>query len=133
MNPNKKVFITVLSFVLAMVVIACSCSSLIPSGTGGTEPMPGLTGKWQEPDTKDIFQIAWQNNQYVVTSVTWDTTSYTISSQTWDGSTLKWSYDDTDLNLTVSLETVSLSGDNLDITYSLSDGSTGSATLTRVK
>ena len=48
MNPNKKVLITVLSFVLAMLVIACSCSSLIP--TDATQPpsnqetMPGLAG-----------------------------------------------------------------------------------------
>ena len=33
MSPNKKVLFTVLTFVLAMVVIACSCSSLIPTIT----------------------------------------------------------------------------------------------------
>ena len=132
MNPNKKVLITVLSFVLAMLVIACSCSSLIPTGTGNQETMPGLTGKWQAP-TEDVYEIAWQNGQYVVLSCTWQGTSYQITSQSWSGNTLTWSYYDTDLSVTVTLSTISLSGDSLDINWSLSDGSSGTDTLTRVQ
>jgi hypothetical protein len=133
MNPNKKVLITVLSFVLAMVVIACSCSSIIPTATAkpptNQETMPGLAGTWQDPETTDTFVIAWQNNQYVVTSVTWKTTSYQITSQSWDGSSLTWSYADTDLNppRTTTYATTSLSGDKLNVTWSYSDGS-GSGT-----
>ncbi len=134
MNPNRKVLFTVLSFILAMLVIACSCSSLIPTGlTGGTEPMPGLAGKWENPDTNDVFEIAWQNNQYVVLSATWEGTSYTIDSQSWTGSSLIWSYYDTDLAVTVSLETTSLSGDILYVNWSLSDGTSGTAALNRVQ
>jgi hypothetical protein len=134
MNPNKKVLVTVLSFVLAMLVIACSCSSLIPiaiSQPSGQEAMPGLAGTWQDPDTNDTFVIAWQNGQYVVTSVTWEGTSYSITSQSWNGNSLTWSYSDTDLSLTVTHTTTSISGDSLYANWSYSDGSSGTETLQR--
>ena len=137
MNPNKKVLITVLSFVLAMLVIACSCSSLIPTATtqppSNQETMPGLTGTWQDPETTDTFVIAWQNNQYVVTSVTWEGTPYSITSQSWTGSSLTWSYYDSDLVKTTTYTTTSLSGDSLYVGWSYDDGSSGTETLVRVR
>jgi hypothetical protein len=78
-----------------------------------------------------MFVIAWQNGQYVVTSVTWEGTSYSITSQSWTGSSLTWSYYDTDLSLTVTHKTTSLSGDNLFANWSYSDGSSGTETLQR--
>jgi hypothetical protein len=146
MNPKKKVFLTVLSFVLAMAVIACSCSSLIPATTPTQsspvqenpvqvvpqqETMPGLAGTWHSPDTDDVFVIVWQNGEYAVVSATYGTTSYVIDYSSWSGSSLSWSYYDTDLALTVTLETTSLSGDTLNINWSLSDGSNGSTILER--
>jgi hypothetical protein len=137
MNPNKKVLVTVLSFVVAMLVIACSCSSLIPTATtqpsSNQETMPGLVGTWQDPETTDQFVIAWQNNEYVVKSVTWEGNSYSITSQNWDGNDLTWSYYDTDLSMTVTYTTTSLSGDNLYVDWSYTDGSGGTETLDRVR
>jgi len=136
LNPNKKVLFTVLSFVLAMLVIACSCSSLIPTGStpqsSNQETMPGLTGTWKDPETSDTFVVAWQNGQYVVTSATWEATNYSITSQSWTGSSLTWSYDDSDLSLTVTYTTTSLSGDSLYVDWSYSDGTSGTETLGRV-
>ena len=140
MSPNKKVLLTVLIFFIAMLVIACSCSSIIPGISNvvptkpptGQEAMPGLAGTWQDPQTNDQFVIAWQNNTYVVTSVTWEGTSYSITSQSWNGSVLNWTYVDTDLNLTVTHSTTSLSGDNLNANWSYSDGTSGSETFNRV-
>ena len=136
MNPNKKVLITFLSFVLAMLVIACSCSSLtptaLPTQSSSQEAMPGLAGTWQDPDTSDTFVIAWQGGQYVVTSVTWEGDSYNITSQSWIGSSLTWSYYDTTLSLTVTHSTTSLSGDSLYANWSYSDGSASTETLKRV-
>ena len=134
MTPNKKVLFTVLSFFLAMAVIACSCSSIIPTtttGSGGGEAIPGMAGTWKDPETSDTFVIAWQNNAYKVTSVTWEGTAYTIKSQNWDGSSLTWSYLDTDLNITVTYETVSLNGSNLDVNWSYDTGASGTETLTK--
>ena len=140
MSPNKKVIITILIFILAMLVIACSCSSLIPLGSStpqstkqtNQETMPGLVGTWKDPETSDVFVIAWQNNQYVVTSVSWEGTNYSINSQAWTGSSLTWTYDDIDLGLTVTHTTTSLSGTNLNANWSYSDGTSGTETLVRV-
>jgi hypothetical protein len=151
MNPNKKVLITVLTFVLAMVLIACSCSSLIPTATvqppvilqptvivpptSMTEAIPGLAGKWQDPETTDTATIVWENNQYVVTSVIWETSSYQITSQSWSGGVLTWSYYDTDLSpaRTTTYTTTSLNGDTLNVSWSYDDGSgNGAETLSRV-
>jgi hypothetical protein len=134
LNPNRKVFFTGMAFVLAMVMIACSCSSLVPvpgAATPAGNPLPGLAGTWHNPDTKDVFEFAWQNGQYEVVSCSWEGTSYSITSQSWSGSALNWSYYDSDLSLTVTLTTISLSGDNLEINWSLSDGTSGSSTLVR--
>ncbi|MFA5873011.1 MAG: hypothetical protein WC832_03520 [Anaerolineales bacterium] len=136
MNPNKKVLITFLSFVLAMLVIACSCSSLIPTASppsNNQEAMPGLAGTWQDPETTDTFVIAWQNGQYEVVSATWEGTSYSITSQSWTGSSLTWSYYDSTLSLTVTYTTTSLSGDSLYVDWSYSDGTSGTETLSRVR
>jgi hypothetical protein len=130
MTPNKKVLIAVSSFVLAMVVIACSCGTLIPTPTVAP-PMSGLAGTWNSPDTADVYEIASQGGQYVVVSCTYEETSYSITSQSWTGSSLTWSYYDTDLSLTVTLTTTSLNGDSLNVDWSLSDGSSGSTTLQR--
>ena len=135
MSPSKKVLITVLIFVFAMAVIACSCSSIIPlvltTPASGTEAVPGLAGTWLDPDTSDQIVIAWQSNTYSVTSVTWQGDSYSISSQAWDGKSLTWTYYDTDLGLTVTYSTSSLSGNNLNAVWSYSDGTSGPVTLTR--
>ena len=134
MHPNKKVFVTFLSFVLAMVVIACLCSPTpVPPTVTSTppNPMPGLAGTWNSPDTGDVYEIAWQGGQYVVVSCIWEGTSYDITSQSWNGSSLIWSYNDSDMGQTVTLTTTSLSGDSLDVDWSLSDGSSGTTTLQR--
>ncbi len=160
MNPNKKVFITVLSFVLTMLVIACSCSSLIPTTTptqssgqqpatvpaqtgsqepatvpaqsSNQEPMPGLAGTWQDPFTLDTFVIAWQNGQYVVTSITLNGATLKIASQSWSGTSLKWTYYTLDGQATLTYETTSLSGDSLNTNWSNDQGPLGPHTLNRV-
>jgi hypothetical protein len=137
MIQNRKVIIIFLSFVLAMSVIACSFGTLAQTPTVAPkatqqETMPGLAGKWQDPETTDTFVIAWQDGQYVVTSVTWGTNTYSITSQSWDGSSLTWTYYDTDLPMSVTYSTTSISGDNLYVDWSYTDGKYGNETLSRV-
>jgi hypothetical protein len=102
------------------------------STQSGTGPLPGLVGTWQDPETLDKFVIAWQNDQYIVTSVTWGGSSYSITFQNWDGSSLTWTYYDTDLPMSVTYATTSLSGDNLYVDWSYTDGKYGTETLGRV-
>jgi hypothetical protein len=97
------------------------------------EPIPGLVGIWQDPETTDTFVITWHNGKYVVLFVTWKGKYYTIISQNWTGSFLTWSYYDTDLNLTVTYKTTSISGDRLYADWSYNNGSHGSETLSRVR
>ena len=120
MNPNKKVLIALLSFVVTMVVIACSCGTLIPTPTVASPtsiPIPDLAGTWHNPETNDVYEIAYQNREYVVVSCSWEGTSYSISNQSWSGSSLTWSYYDTDLSITTTYTTTSLSGDSLSVDW----------------
>jgi hypothetical protein len=134
MNPNKKVLFTFLSAALAFMVIACSCSSLIPSIGGGgtsTEAIPGLAGKWEDPESNDIHTIVWQNNSYVVTStVASDGTSYPVTSQSWSNNVLTWTYAVPGA-AKVSFVVVSVTGDNLYTTWSNDQSNSGTETLTR--
>ena len=133
MNPNKKVFFTFLSFVLAMLVVACLCSPtpLPPTVTSTPpNPMPSLAGTWHTNENA-VIEIAWQGGQYVVVSYTWQGTSYDITSQSWTGSSLTWSLYDSDAGLTYTFTTLSLSGDSLEVNVSLSDGRSATATLQR--
>ena len=50
MNPHRKVFVAISSFVLAMVLIACSCSQILP-----INPTPtGKTGILTNPDSLTV-------------------------------------------------------------------------------
>jgi hypothetical protein len=140
MKLTHKGLIIILSFVLAIMVSACSSSSLgslfstkaTPTASGQAE-MPGLAGTWENPDTSDEFVIIWQNNQYEVVSAAWKGITYKITSQSWSGSSLTWSYYDTDMDLTVTFTTTSINGDNLYTKWTYSDGGYGTETLERVK
>ncbi len=132
MNPRNKIFLVLLAALAAMVIIACSCSNIIPTTTS-QEAMPGLAGTWQDPETSDQFVIAWQDGKYVVTSVTWEGTSYDITEQSWSGSTLTWTYYIPENDVSLSYETISLSGDLLSTNWWNSAGNSGTETLDRVR
>jgi hypothetical protein len=133
MNPNKKVLITVLSFVLAMVVIACSCSSLTPTTTAPVNPMPALEGYWQDTETNDVHVIEWQNGQYVVTAVNDPQYgSFAVTSQSWNGSVLTWTYKVSYNDTSVTFTTVSVSGNTLNTSWSNSMGDSGTQEFERV-
>ncbi len=138
MNPNKKVFITVSAFVTAMVVIACSCGTILPFGPTPTvapppNPLPGLDGQWQDPETLFIFTISSSGGSYQVTAVVdSEGASVPVADQSWDGSKLTWSISNVADNYTLTYETVSISGDSLFTNWSANDGSSGTETLLRV-
>jgi len=139
MDIRKKFWLVLIGAVLGLVVIACSCSSIIPTPTavppsgGGTEPMPGLAGKWLDPDTTGTYHvIAWQNGQYVVTAtMNPNRGGNEVTSSTWANGKLTWVYC-VPSGACVTTVTVSLSGDNLDTTWTNDQGLSGSTTLTRM-
>jgi hypothetical protein len=132
MNPNKKVLLTFLSFLMAMVVIACSCTSLTPTMTAPVNPMPGLEGYWLDTESNDVHVIKWQNGQYVVTAVNDpEYGSFAVVSQSWNGSILTWTYQVSYNDYSVTFTTVSVSGDILNTYWSNSAGSSGTEALER--
>jgi hypothetical protein len=134
MTPNKKVWLTFVVFVLVFVTIACSCGS-ITSGIGNNnsqEAISGLAGKWKDPETSDVHTIVWQNNGYVVAStLASDGTNYPVTAQNWSNNVLTWTYSVPGGNM-VTFVVVSVSGSNLNTTWSTSAGGSGTETLTRV-
>jgi hypothetical protein len=135
MNPRNKVFLVLLAALAVMVIIACSCTDLSFLNIGGDnqEAMPGLAGTWQDPQTTDTFVIAWQNGQYVVTSVTFESTTYDITEQSWSGTALTWTYYIPEYETYLSYETTSLSGDSLNTNWWNDGGGSGTEILERVR
>ena len=155
MNPNKKVLLTLASFVLVLVIIACSCGSLSPASPSGSvatssgnvatstqaigsatsESTHGMAGKWEETIFNDIHTIVWQNDGYVVVSTIHkpDGVNYPISSQSWSNGVLTWTYsvpgggEDT-------IKTVSLTPDNaiLSVAWSNTGGNGGTFIMQRM-
>ena len=141
MTIRKKFWFVLIGAVLGLVVIACSCNSIIPTptavapsgGSSGQGPMPGLVGKWLDPDTSGTYHvITWQNNEYVVTTtMNPNRGGNEVTSSTWADSVLTWVYCVPD-GACVTTKTVSVNGDNLDTTWSNDQGQTGTTTLTRM-
>jgi|WetSurMetagenome_2_1015567.scaffolds.fasta_scaffold209659_1 hypothetical protein len=136
MKTAKKFWFVVAGSLLAFVLIACSCSSLIPNlSKGGTsgEAVPGMAGKWLDPDTSGTYHvIVWQNGKYEVTqTINPDRGANEVTESNWDGTTLTWKYCVTD-GPCVTTKTVSVSGDNLETTWESENGNSGTTTMTRM-
>jgi hypothetical protein len=97
------------------------------------EPIPGLAGKWDDPDTHTVHTIAWIVDSYVVTSsVNPNNGSYEITDQNWDGSSLTWTYYVAVNKLSVTIKTISVDGDTLNFSWSQTSGESGTDAYTRV-
>ncbi len=134
MATQKKLWLVIGGTLLAFVLIACSCTSLLPKSLGVKgEAIPGLAGQWLDPDTTGTYHvIKWQDNQYVVTeTINPDRGSNEVTNSSWDGKTLTWTYCVPD-GACVTTETVSVSGNNLETNWSNDQGYSGSTTLTRM-
>jgi len=107
-------------------------SSSVPPASTSQEPMPGLTGKWLDPDTSGTYHIiVWQNGEYVVTETRNPTRGGNeLTSSTWANGVLTWTYC-VPGGACVTTETVSVSGDSLYTNWSNDVGLTGSTTLQR--
>ena len=150
MDPRRKFWLVVIGVILGMVIIACSCSSLTPTPTSAPqpvqpvqptqpsnnqEPMPGLAGKWIDPDSSGggtISTIAYQNGEYVVTSVI-NTGRGTneLTKSSWSNGVLTWEYCPSGMHC-VTQNTVSVSGNTLTVNWAWSDGgNSGTSELQR--
>jgi hypothetical protein len=131
MNTRNRFWLVVIGSIVGFILIACSCSSLTPKSSG--EAIPGLAGKWLDPDTTGTYHIiAWQNGQYTVTAtMNPDRGSNEVTSSSWSNGVLTWTYCVPD-GACVTTNTISVSGNNLETSWSSDNGSSGTTTMTRM-
>ncbi|MBI4730604.1 MAG: hypothetical protein HY781_00430, partial [Chloroflexi bacterium] len=100
---------------------------------GGTspEPIPGLAGRWEDQYELTVHTIEWNGTKYVVTE-SWnpDRGIYEIIEQSWNGSVLNWVNRVPD-GADVTLETISVSGDELYLNWWSTNGNSGQDTFLR--
>jgi hypothetical protein len=139
MATPRKFWFVLIGAVLAMAVIACSCGSLLPTPTSAPpsgssqEAIPGLAGKWLDPDTTGTYHvIVWQNGKYVVTqTMNPSRGGNEVTSSDWSNGVLTWTYCVPN-GACVTTVTVAVHGDNLDTTWSNDQGYSGTTTMTRM-
>jgi len=121
---RNKILISLALVVLLASVLACTIGS---SGGGNTspEPMPGLAGKWRDVYEGTVHTIVWTGTTYKVTSSVNDESGrYEILSEEWDGNTFTFVYRVPD-GADVTIECVSVRGDELDINWWSTNGNSG--------
>jgi hypothetical protein len=142
MDARRKFWLVLVGAVAGLVIIACSCSSLLPKTTPSPQPgqpsnsqeaIPGLAGRWNDPDTTGtVTTIVWQNGQYVVQSVINPSRGGNeVTESSWANGVLTWTYCVPNGNCITS-KTVSVSGDSLDTTWEDDRGYSGTTTFERV-
>ncbi|MGB8213514.1 MAG: hypothetical protein WCE68_08135 [Anaerolineales bacterium] len=144
MNSRRKLWFVLVGMVLALAVTACMSSASVPtselqattslSSTNG-ETMPGLAGKWIDPDSSGggtVSTIAWQNGTYVVTSViNTHRGPNEVTKSSWSNNVLTWEYCPAGMHC-ITQNTVSLDGDKLTVNWAWSDGgNSGQSVLNR--
>jgi hypothetical protein len=126
---RNHIFIALAALVLVAATLACSFTN---SGGGTTsEPISGLAGQWEDQYELTVHTIEWDGTKYVVTDATNpDKGTYEILEQSWNGSSLTWVYRVPD-GADVTLTTVSVSGNELNLTWSSTNGNSGEDTFLR--
>jgi hypothetical protein len=184
MDIRRKFWPVLMGAVAGMVIITCSCSSLIPSPTAtppplptiappvpslpaatltpvatsapatspaplvvtaapvatftatGQEALPGLAGKWVDPDSANgdtISTIVWQAGGYVVTSVINSSRGGNeLKTFSWANGVLTWEYCPADMQHCIIQNTVSLNGNTLTVNWAwFGGGNSGTSDLQR--
>jgi hypothetical protein len=98
--------------------------------------MPGLAGKWIDPDSSNgdtVSTIEWQNGTYVVTSVVNTTRGGNeLKTSSWSNGVLTWKYCPANMQNCIIQNTVSLNGDTLTVNWAWSGGgNSGTSDLQR--
>ena len=148
MGSNRKAWLIFFGSLAGLIMMACSCGSLLPitSATANPPPVivnepavtttsePGLAGKWFNPDSADsagnaISTIQAQNGTFVVTSVinpaSLDSKNV-LTSSSWSNGVLTWSYCPF-YSECITVNTVARNGDSLTVNWAWK-GSTKSGT-----
>jgi hypothetical protein len=99
--------------------------------SSSNEAIPGLAGKWQDPETNDVHTVVWLGDSYeVVSTIAPGGASYPVTAQDWSNGVLTWTYSVPGGSV-VTFVTQYVSGDNLYTSWS-NQSSSGTETLFRV-
>jgi hypothetical protein len=136
--PSPLPSATLSSATLPPVMLPASPLPLATSSTqpvAGQQAMPGLAGKWVDPDSVNgdtVSTIAWQNGTYVVISVINSNRGVNeVTKSSWSNGVLTWVYCPASYYC-ISQATVSLNGDALTVNWSRTDvQSSGTSILKR--
>jgi hypothetical protein len=114
-------------------VAPLTTSSIQPPA--GQEALPGLTGKWIDPDSVNgdtVSTIAWQNGTYVVISVINSSRGVNeVTKSSWLNGVLTWVYCPASYYC-ITQTTISLNGNALTVNWSRTDvQSSGTSVLQR--
>ena len=120
MNTQKKFWLVLIGAVLAMVIIACSCGSLVPTPTAAPQPPAGasMAGKWLDPDTSGtITTIAAKSGGFEAVSViNPERGKNELPNLPWSNGVLTWTYCIPGGNCITSV-TVSVNDSSLETTW----------------
>jgi hypothetical protein len=137
MKSANRLWSALMNAIVALALITCACGTSLDDTFSNKEAIPGLAGKWLDPDTvdEDIHTIAWQGDKYEVTSSVSSVNNevYTLTSQSWQNGTLTWTYYVPSNQVSVTTETVRVSGDSLLTKWSNDTGDSGRTTMQRVR
>ena len=122
---RNTILISLAVLVLAGVTLACS----LGGGGGSSEPMKGLAGSWRDNAEGTVHTIQWTGSTYTVSSVNDERGIYDIISEDWDGTSFTFVYRVTD-GADVTIECVSVNGDELNVNWSSTNGNSGTDTFT---
>jgi hypothetical protein len=124
---RNSILIGLAVLVLAAVTLACSLG-----GSGGSsEPMKGLAGSWRDNAEGTVHTIQWTGSTYTVTnSVNDERGTYSILSEDWNGTSFTFVYRVPE-GADVTIECVSVNGDELNVNWSSTNEASGTDTFTR--
>lgn len=106
------------------------------SATADLEAMPGLAGRWIDPDSSNgdtVSTIVWQNGTYVVTSViNTSRGGNELKTFSWANGVLTWRYCPSNMQDCIIQNTVALNGNTLTVSWAWSSGNnSGTSDLQR--
>ncbi len=147
MNASRKYWLMLGVALLALLAIACSISSLVPQNATPTPyptveilptqaevapPMQGLAGYWLDPETTGTTTtISAYGDGFVAESViNPNRGTNELTSTNWSNGVLTWTYCVPN-GACVTNQTISINGDNLEISWSNDQGDSGFSTMTR--
>jgi hypothetical protein len=111
--------------------VSASSSNPGVNPSNSNEAVPGLAGKWEDPETNDVHTVVWLGDSYeVVSTIAPGGASYPVTAQDWSNGVLTWTYS-VQGGSVVTFVVQSVSGDNLYTTWS-NQSSSGTETLHRV-